>query len=78
MPNANQRRGQAFLASQNIQREAQRIAADHGITEEAAVAVVFNDPELLAKCHGVPKAETINPKWVAPNAPDPTVAAQRK
>ena len=41
MPNTfNQRRGQAFLASRNIQLEARRISADRGITEEEAEKIV--------------------------------------
>jgi hypothetical protein len=66
MPNSNQRRGQSFLASENIRREAQRIAAERNISEHDAVAIVFADAELLAKCHQVPKADSIAKDWTEP------------
>lgn len=62
----NQRQDQAHLASQNIHREARRIASERGISEEEGVAAVFKDPELLARCHSVPSVESIDPKWMEP------------
>jgi hypothetical protein len=66
MPTGNQRRGQAWIASENIKRAARRIAEEREIPLNDAISVVFADAELLAKCHQVPKAEAIAKDWAEP------------
>jgi hypothetical protein len=65
-PTANQRRAQAHAAGQNIQREAHRIAAEKDCDLSAALADVFSDRTLLAKCHDVPPLASFPSKWTEP------------
>lgn len=66
MPTSGQRRGQVFMAWQNVKREAERIAAERGVTLEEAERAVFADPELVSKCHSVPRAKDIPSDWSDP------------
>ncbi len=64
----NQHRGQAFAASRAIEDAAARIAALQGISIEDAIKQVFQDQELLAKCHAAaPRMRDIQATWTDPN-----------
>ena len=65
------RRALVSAAWQNVHREAGRIAAEQGIEQGEAVAAVFQDPELLARCHRVGGVQV-------PDMPVSPVAAQNK
>ena len=51
--NKRQRMAQAAAASDNIVKEAQRIAGEKSIDYETALAQVFADPELLKRLHAI-------------------------
>lgn len=61
----------ATAVGARIRAEADRIAEEREISQEEAASAVFQDPELLARCHqvgGVP----------VPDPPVSDVAAQNK
>lgn len=49
-----QRKAQAATASANIDREALRIQRETGCSMGDAYKAVYNDADLLARCHAVP------------------------
>lgn len=63
---AAQRKAQAYTVSRNIEAEAGKIALATEWPIAQAFEQVFQDKELLARCHNIAPVETFPPDWTEP------------